>query len=162
VDFDDVAARGLSAIVEVARRERAVRARQEGQFGRLRAEDATALSLILTELVQNAVEHGLQDRDGEVVVTARRSGEGSAGDLLRVEVRDDGRGLPEDVMGSATSPERVESPERTESPERAERGLGTQIVRALAEELGGRIKWSRGEQGGTVVRLECRPRRVPT
>jgi two-component sensor histidine kinase len=150
VDFDDVAARGLTAIVEVARRDRSVTARREGSFGRLRAEDATALSLILTELVQNAVEHGLQDRDGEVVVTAHRSGEGTADDLLLVEVCDDGRGLP---AGFGTSDVTAAG---------SDRGLGTRIVRALADELGGTIRWSdRAAEGakGTVVRLECRPRR---
>jgi len=150
VDFDDVAARGLTAIVEVARRDRSVTARREGAFGRLRAEDATALSLILTELVQNAVEHGLQDRDGEVVVTAHRSGEGTADDRLLVEVRDDGRGLS---AGFGTS---------DVSAAGSDRGLGTRIVRALAEELGGTIRWSDGAAEGargTVVRLECRPRR---
>jgi two-component system, sensor histidine kinase PdtaS len=148
VDFDDVAARGLSAIVEVARRDRSVRARQEGTFGRLRAEDATALSLILTELVQNAVEHGLATQDGEVVVTARRSGEGTPDDRLLVEVSDDGCGLPEgfDTVGPGEA--------------EAGRGLGGQIVRALAEELGAQIVWSRGEQSGTVVRLDCRPRKL--
>jgi two-component system, sensor histidine kinase PdtaS len=148
VDFDDVAARGLSAIVEVARRDRSVRTRQEGAFGRLRAEDATALSLILTELVQNAVEHGLADRDGEVILTALREGQGTADDRLLVEVRDDGSGLPptfESAGLAATS---------------ADRGLGAQIVRALAEELGAQIAWSRAEGGGTVVRLECRPRQL--
>jgi two-component sensor histidine kinase len=150
VDFDDVAARGLTAIVEVARRDRSVRARQEGSFGRLRAEDATALSLILTELVQNAVEHGLADRDGGVVVTAHRTATGTPDDTLLVEVCDDGQGLPEDFDASGPS------------DDRSGRGLGTQIVRALAEELGGWIEWAPGDQRGTVVRLECRPRRLPS
>ncbi|HET8615595.1 MAG TPA: histidine kinase N-terminal domain-containing protein [Actinomycetales bacterium] len=145
VDFDDVAARGLSGIVEVARRERSVRTRREGSFGRLRAEDATALSLVLTELVQNAVEHGLRDRDGEVLVLARRSREGSDDDRLVVEVRDDGCGMPGDVGKTDGRPDR---------------GLGMQIVRALADELGGQIEWSAADGGGTAVRLECRPRRV--
>jgi two-component sensor histidine kinase len=148
VDFDDVAARALSSIVEVARRDRRVTARREGAFGRLRSEDATALSLILTELVQNAVEHGLASTDGEVVVTAHRSGEGTPDDRLLVEVCDDGCGLPDGF--EATGPTAAQSG----------RGLGGQIVRALAEELGAQIAWSRAEQGGTVVRLDCRPRRL--
>jgi two-component sensor histidine kinase len=148
VAFDDVAARGLNAIVEVARRDRSVRTRREGEFGRLRPEDATALSLILTELVQNAVEHGLADSDGEVVVTASRSGEGTPEDRLVVEVRDDGRGMPDAADSSVAD------------KDRSDRGLGTQIVQALAEELGGQIGWSRAEAGGTVVRLECHPRRL--
>ena len=36
-------------------------------FGRLRAEDATSLAMILSELVQNAIEHGLPGRHGGTV-----------------------------------------------------------------------------------------------
>jgi two-component sensor histidine kinase len=59
VVFDEVAGRALSALVEAARSDGRTRIRFEGRFGRLRAEDATSLSLALTELVQNAIEHGL-------------------------------------------------------------------------------------------------------
>ena len=38
----------------------------------MRAEDATALAMILSELVQNAVEHGLADRGGHVDVKVDR------------------------------------------------------------------------------------------
>ena len=70
----------------------------------------------ITELVTNAVEHGLAGRDGEVQITATRRE-----DFLTVQVRDDGVGLPEGKVGS---------------------GLGTQIVRTLIQgELGGTIDW---------------------
>ncbi|GAA4357829.1 PAS domain-containing sensor histidine kinase [Angustibacter luteus] len=140
VDFDDVAARGLSALVEVARPGGAVRTQHEGSFGRLRAEDATALSLVLTELVQNAVEHGFAGRDGLVTVHAERSGAG-ADDRLVVRVSDDGMGLPERSQNGL---------ERD--------GLGTQIVKALVSELGGTIAWSGRPGGGTDVRLDLVPR----
>jgi two-component system, sensor histidine kinase PdtaS len=137
VDFDQVAARGLSTLVEVARPGGAVRTRHEGRFGRLRAEDATALSLVLTELVQNAVEHGLAGRDGVVTVAAERTG-GDGEDRLVVRVSDDGAGL----SGQQADPG----------------GLGSQIVRALVSELRGQIDWSARAGGGTDVRLELRPR----
>ncbi|MBD3783580.1 MAG: histidine kinase N-terminal domain-containing protein, partial [Micrococcales bacterium] len=89
VSFDEIALRGLRAVVEVATREHHVDSRFEGSFGRVRGEDATALAMVISELVQNAVEHGLADRDGTVVVTVdRRPGEG--GDDLTVTVSDDG------------------------------------------------------------------------
>ena len=71
VNFDEIAVRGLRAVVEVATREHRVESTFTGSFGRMRAEDATALAMIVSELVQNAVEHGLADRDGMVEVAAR-------------------------------------------------------------------------------------------
>jgi two-component sensor histidine kinase len=140
VDFDEVAARGLSTLVEVASRSGSVRTQHSGRFGRLRAEDATALSLVLTELVQNAVEHGFDGRDGVVSVDATRRDEGLRDtDTLDVLVSDDGAGLPD----GQTTPSG---------------GLGTQIVRSLVTELRGTIQWRAREGGGTEVHLRLRPR----
>ena len=72
VNFDEIAVRGLRAVVEVATREHRVESTFTGSFGRMRAEDATALAMIVSELVQNAVEHGLADRDGKVEVAVTR------------------------------------------------------------------------------------------
>ena len=60
MDFDEIAVRGLRG----GRRGGHPRApgrvdASPGTFGRMRAEDATALAMIVSELVQNAVEHGL-------------------------------------------------------------------------------------------------------
>ena len=140
VDFDEVAVRGLATLVEVASRSGSVRTQHGGKFGRLRAEDATALSLVLTELVQNAVEHGFDGRDGVVTVAADRRNEGEAGaDRLDVLVSDDGAGLPD----GRTVPSG---------------GLGTQIVRSLVGELRGTIEWRPRDGGGTEVHLRLRPR----
>ncbi len=144
VDFGDVASRGLSALVEVARPGGSIRTVYDGRFGRLRAEDATALSLVLTELVQNAAEHGLAGRDGVVTVSAERVHEGAAEqDRLRVRVRDDGVGVGATAGAGG---------------ERVPGGLGSQIVRALVTELRGTIGWFPGPGGGTEVRLDLRPR----
>jgi len=50
-----------------------VRTVVSGTFGLVSAEDETALALVLTELVTNAVEHGLASREsGTVEVIAER------------------------------------------------------------------------------------------
>src|SRR6476661_7339319 len=117
VSFDEIAVRGLRAVIEVATREHRVEPRFEGSFGRVRAEDATALAMVISELVQNAVEHGLADRDGSVVVTVdRRPAEG--GDDLTVTVTDDGAGLPAGFRPGLA-------------------GLGTKIVTAFVQDLRG-------------------------
>jgi two-component system, sensor histidine kinase PdtaS len=140
VDFDEIAARGLVAVVEVATRDVPVRAECIGSFGRLRAEDATALAMVITELVHNAIEHGLARAGGAVSVRAERSRD-EHDELLTVTVTDDGSGLPEgfDPAGS---------------------GLGTQIVTALVADLRGRITWENAEPCGTRVQFVARLRSI--
>ncbi|GAB3603887.1 PAS domain-containing sensor histidine kinase [Kineococcus gypseus] len=142
VDFDQVLDRCLMMAAEVAmsNAER-VRTVREGRFGELRQEDATALALVLTELVTNAVEHGFgSGRAGTVVVKVEHHGE----DRLEVVVSDDGVGLPDDFQVGSS-------------------GLGTQIVRSLvAGELRGRMDFGASESGGTQVRLDLRVRRGTT
>lgn len=131
VDFDVVFDRVLLLIAEVASSHNTtVRPISSGSFGVLPSEYATPLALALTELVTNAVEHGLAGKaDGEVEITSSRDDE-----LLRVKVRDNGVGLPEGKVGS---------------------GLGTQIVRTLIQgELGGTIDWHTLMGSGTEVTIE--------
>ncbi len=130
VDFDDVFDRVLLLIAEVASgHNTTAHPVKTGSFGSLPSAYATPLALALTELVTNAVEHGLAGRDGEVEISAkRRDG------VLRVKVRDNGIGLAEGKVGA---------------------GLGTQIVRTLVQgELGGTIDWHTLEGEGTEVTIE--------
>jgi two-component sensor histidine kinase len=131
VDFDAVFDRVLLLIAEVASsHSTTVRPTFKGSFGVLPSEYATPLALALTELVTNAVEHGLAGRaDGVVEIVAKRSDES-----LSVKVRDNGVGLPEGKVGS---------------------GLGTQIVRTLIQgELGGTIDWHTLVGSGTEVTID--------
>lgn len=130
VDFDVVFERVLLLVAEVAASHNTtVHPRKTGTFGTLPSEYATPLALALTELVTNAVEHGLAGREGKVEIVALRTP-----DLLEVRVRDDGVGLPEGMVGE---------------------GLGTQIVRTLIQgELSGTIDWHTLEGEGTEVTIE--------
>jgi two-component system, sensor histidine kinase PdtaS len=130
VDFDAVFDRVLLLVAEVASSHNTtVHPKFTGSFGILPSEYATPLALALTELVTNAVEHGLAGRDGEVAISAKRNDK-----ELRVRVRDDGVGLPEGQVGA---------------------GLGTQIVRTLIQgELGGTIDWHTLVGSGTEVTID--------
>ena len=101
-----------------------------GSFGVLPSGYATPLALALTELVTNAVEHGLVGRqDGLVRITANR-----ADGWLTVQVCDNGAGLPPGRVGS---------------------GLGTQIVKTLVTgELSGTIDWGARAVEGTEVTVK--------
>src|SRR5690606_20262334 len=71
VDFDALVDRSLSLAADVASSGKPVGTARSGTFGMVPAEAATALALVLTELVTNAVEHGFaHGRGGQVVVTA--------------------------------------------------------------------------------------------
>ncbi|MBE6475520.1 MAG: histidine kinase N-terminal domain-containing protein [Actinomyces succiniciruminis] len=128
VNFDEVFSSVLRSAAAVATPTGQVSTRLEGKFGVIEADVAQALATVLAELVTNAVEHGLEDRDGTVTVRAQRDGE-----QLTVHVIDDGVGL-------------VPGKEMT--------GLGTRIVNTLVRgELRGSIDWrpAPGGQGTDVV-----------
>jgi len=135
VDFDTLVDRSLRLAADVASAGTPVRTVRRGTFGMVPAEAATALALVLTELVTNAVEHGFANGlGGTVEITAER-----VGGHLRAIVADDGEGLPQAAVGPGPGA-----------------GLGTQIVSTLVQyELRGTIDWRRRDDTpGTEVVLE--------
>jgi two-component sensor histidine kinase len=131
VDFGDVL-RGVLRMLHdgLGLDEHGVSTHVQGEVGELPASIATPLSLVVTELVQNAAEHAFVDRtSGKISVTLEQSD-----GRLRAEVRDDGCGLPEGFSLEGA-------------------GLGLQIVRRLVEdELHGSITLQPDE--GTRVDVE--------
>jgi two-component sensor histidine kinase len=92
-------------------------------------------NLILQPLVENAIRHGIEPhrRVGRIEVTARREG-----DRLRLRVRDDGAGLPDDW--------RLE----------AQQGIGLSNTRARLERLYGeahRLELTNAPGGGLMVTI---------
>ena len=128
VDFDGIADKVLAMCAEVAAPESSVLVVRTGDFGVLDADIATPLATILTELVQNAVEHA---DASQVEVRVLRTP-----DTCTVWVEDDGRGLPAgfDLATSTT--------------------LGLQIVQALvAGQLAGKLTLEQRSTGGTSACL---------
>ena len=71
---------------------RGVEIEMEGPKIRLPASQATASALVVNELLMNAIEHGLKDReDGKIRIALE-----DLGDKVRIEVADNGDGLPSD------------------------------------------------------------------
>jgi two-component sensor histidine kinase len=78
------------------------------------------LSLLMNELVTNAIKHGLAGREhGTVAVKLDRQG-----DQFLLTVGDDGLGMPASAV--------------------EESSLGMAIIRSLAAQLGGEVTWSSG------------------
>jgi two-component sensor histidine kinase len=140
VEFDAVADQLLALVREVGGESGApaggVRLRRTGSFGTVGSDVATPLAMVLTEVLQNAMEHGFPDgRSGtiDVAVTSTPAG-------LEVRISDDGVGLPAGFDLDESS------------------SLGLSIVRTLIGELGGKLRMTCRDDGtGTVVELTLPP-----
>lgn len=130
VHFDDVADRLLKMVVDVTATSGPVQMRRVGSFGFVPAEVATSLSLILTELCQNAIEHGLDYGRGEVVVAPVQ-----ADGQLTVEVSNAGTPLPADFSLSGST------------------SLGLSIVTTLVADLNGEFSLLTDDDLTTVARI---------
>ncbi len=107
----------------------------------LSAKEAAPIGLVVNELVTNAVKHAFPGNRRGTILLSLRDADGG----VRLEVRDDGIGLPED-SGKA--------------PEGGAMGLG--LVRGLAGQLGGTLTIGAGSKGARFtldvpVRREASP-----
>jgi two-component sensor histidine kinase len=91
---------------------------------RLSTDRAVALALIVVELATNSIKYAYDGARGIVRVSLARNG-----DVLTASVRDDGRGLPPGF-----------------APEKS-KGLGMRIVRALTNQLDGKLTSRRLPKG---------------
>ena len=110
VDFDQVLDSLVSHALELSPRMSELRIERTGALGSLEPRIATPLALVITELIHNALEHGLAETGSALGIHVATT----ATDL-QVTISDDGVGLP-DSFDIATSP-----------------NLGLQIVRTLTE-----------------------------
>lgn len=132
VVFDEVADRLRLMVAEVSAHEGRVTTTRTGSFGVLLADTATPLAMVLTELLQNALEHAFGEGTGRIVLDARQ-----LVGRLHITVQDDGVGLPPGFdLDTSTS-------------------LGLSIVRTLVEsELDGMLEMGPAPGGGTRVAVD--------
>jgi two-component sensor histidine kinase len=95
--------------------------------------------MVVSELVQNAAEHGVASQGGTINLEVKRKEGKDETDVLTVTVTDDGVGLPGGRLPAGA-------------------GLGTQIVQSLVQDLRGKISWGPAEPQGTRVRFTARLR----
>ncbi len=131
VEFDDVADRLVAMVSELSVDVQVVR---QGRIGTLPGSVASSLALVVAELLQNAFEHGVQERGrGTITLGVERRGR-----RLRISVADDGAGLPEGFDPSVDA------------------RLGLQIVQTLVrDDLRGSLSWEPGVGGlGTIATID--------
>ncbi|HJE51044.1 MAG TPA: sensor histidine kinase [Tessaracoccus flavescens] len=131
VAFDDVCDKILDMVGDLAASHGTVRAKRKGSFGVLPADMATSLSMIITELCQNAIEHGLDSASGSVDVVPQRDG-----NILTIQIIDGGSGLPEGFRLGA------------------QKSLGLSIISTLIKDLDGTLTLKNREDAqGTVAEI---------
>ena len=96
---------------------------------RMRPDMAIPTTLIVSEAVANAIEHGFAGRSGTVSVTVANEGE-----WIAIAIRDDGRGLPEGFVMAK------------------DQNLGIKLSSALAQQFGGTFTLT-SEAGSTAAVL---------
>jgi two-component sensor histidine kinase len=129
VAFDDVLDSLVTHALELSPRMNDLRIDRTGQFGSLEPRIATPLALVITELIHNALEHGLAHEGLALGIHVS-----STASELSVTISDDGVGFPEG-FDIATSP-----------------NLGLQIVRTLTEnELRGNLSLETDEKETRAV-----------
>lgn len=125
VQFDEVVLKLLQSALELSPRPSEIEINKRGDFGSIPSLIATPLALILTELIQNSLEHGLNVTGSKLEVSVSRRDS-----KFKVSVSDDGSGLKTDF-------DPIKSP-----------SLGLEIVRTLtANELSGELRFERLAQG---------------
>jgi two-component sensor histidine kinase len=125
VDLGNYVGRLCGTMARASLDERQIRLTLKTDDVWLEATRCWRVGLILSELLRNAVRHGLAGKSGAVGIDITRDGE-----RIRCVVGDNGR-------ATADPPE----------------GRGRSLVRALAAELGGSVDWW-FSQSGSFARLE--------
>jgi two-component sensor histidine kinase len=110
VAFDDVLDRLVNHALELTPRMNELNISRGGSLGELESRLATPLALVITELIYNALEHGLESEGSKLDITINRREKS-----VVVTISDDGVGLPEGFTLAESS------------------NLGLQIVRTLTE-----------------------------
>lgn len=130
VEFDDVLDRLVTHALELSPRMGQLDIERSGKLGQLDSRIATPLALVITELIHNALEHGLAESGSKLNIELNRSA-----NLATITIADDGVGLPQGFSLAQSS------------------NLGLQIVRTLTEnELRGEIVLENSDRG-TQARL---------
>jgi two-component sensor histidine kinase len=130
VAFDQVLDSLITHALDLSPRMSDLKITRVGEISSLDPRIATPLALVVTELIHNALEHGLAEQGSGIQISIERSSAQCV-----IEISDDGVGLPSDFDMSTSS------------------NLGLQIVRTLTEnELRGSIGL-KSTKAGTTARL---------
>ncbi len=115
------------------------------------AGDAGRISQVVLNLIQNAQQ--AVGPYGHILVSARTAHHAVLGDVVQIEVRDDGPGISQEALEQAFTPFFTTRPSGT--------GLGLPISRRIAEAHGGRLVGTNLPTGGACFVLSLPVERLP-
>jgi two-component sensor histidine kinase len=116
-------------LTEIKEARRPISLKVSGEGGNATSRQAESLGLITTELVINSLKHAFSEKtkDGQITVAYDVSGTD-----WKLSIADNGVGKPDGVFAQPKT------------------GLGTGIVKALAQQLGAKVETLAGPEGTTV------------
>ena len=130
VQFDEVITKIIQGASELNIRPNEIQIKKVGEFGLISSMVATPLALVLTELIHNALEHGLSNSGDLVELRINRQAAS-----MTITVADNGAGIPNDFSLELNT------------------NLGLQIVQTLTKnELAGKIEFIK-QNIGTQVQI---------
>ena len=130
VQFDEVITKIIQGASELNIRPNEIQIKKVGEFGLISSMVATPLALVLTELIHNALEHGLSTSGDLVELGINRQAAS-----MTITVTDNGAGIPNDFSLELNT------------------NLGLQIVQTLTKnELAGKIEFIK-QNIGTKVQI---------
>jgi two-component sensor histidine kinase len=130
VQFDEVITKIIQGASELNIRPNEIQIKKVGEFGLISSMVATPLALVLTELIHNALEHGLSISGDLVELRINRQAAS-----MTITVTDNGAGIPNDFSLELNT------------------NLGLQIVQTLTKnELAGKIEFIK-QNIGTQVQI---------
>lgn len=134
IDFDQYLRELCSNLaLEFAAQRRGIDMRYSGEKAVVEINRAVPLGLLVNELLTNALRHAFPDgRGGTVRMSLEQNG-----DSMLLRVKDDGVGLPEEMLRGSDDPERT----------------GLNLAYLFAEQVGGALEISSRE--GTEAVLRC-------
>jgi len=95
-------------------------------------DKAVPLSLLINEILQNSVKHAFEpDSKGKIDISMKRNGK-----EITVMIRDNGKGIPGDVVFDSTST------------------LGMKLIKSLTEQIRGKLEVVRDNGFGYIIRFE--------
>lgn len=112
--------------------------------------DPDRIVQVLVNLVANAIK--FSPAGAPVTVEGRVATAADGASRVRLTVRDEGRGIPEDRLEAVFR--RFEQVDRADATQKGGAGLGLAICRAIVEQHGGTIRAERQPRGGTAMHVD--------